>query len=171
LTSSASAGEVTNIFSSKDPKIEEQSRAASAAALQGVQSIIVALEHSELRQLDDRKQSLLSASKILDDAILKMKAIPIEDNVNVQLLWEKIPENDRQFVLYLRTSYLGEKELPKNVRDVYNDMISITTGLSESVKKATTTNDPILPRDIVGSTARFLYFGSVISEVIAVSAN
>jgi hypothetical protein len=171
LSFTASAGEIGNIFSPKNSEIDKQSRAASATALQGVQSIIVALEHSELRQLDDRRASLATASKVLNEAVAQMKAVSISDDVNVQLAWAKLNERDRGYVLYVRTTYLGEKDLPKKVKDLYYDLIALTTILSASVGKAAETNDPILPRNIVLETARFLDFANVVSEAITVSNN
>lgn len=171
LSFTASAGEIGNLFFPNNPEIEKQSRAASATALQGVQSIIAALQHSELRQLDDRRASLSSASKVLNDAVAQMKAISIPDDVNVPLVWDKITEADRGYVLYIRTAYLGEKDLPAKVKDLYYDLIALTTSLSASVGKAAASNDATLPRDIVLSAARFLAFANAVSESIAVSVN
>jgi hypothetical protein len=162
----ANAGELGNLFSPKDQSVDTRSREASATALQGVQSIISALQHSELRQLDARKESLSSASSVLDSAVTKMNSITIPDEANLQVIPDRLTEDERNYLIYVRDKYLGEKGFPNNVREAYTDFISLTMHLSMTVKNASTSNDEILPKEVINETARYLSIGGTISRLI-----
>ena len=166
-TSVSNAGEIGNLFSPSNPSVDVRSRDASATALKGVQSIILAIEHSELRQLDARKESLASASTILENAATKMQSIEITDDINLPIQVDGVPENEREYLLYIRQNYLSEKGFPSNVKELYGDFIKLTSELSATVRDAATSNDPVLSKEVIDGTARYLAIGGIISRVIS----
>lgn len=165
--SASVAGEVANLFSKSNKDVDRQSREASAAALQGVQTIILGLINSELRQLDARKDNLSKASDMLVGGANKMKAIVISDDMNLPLDVSRIPENDRIYLKYVRETYLGAKDFPRDVKEAYGDFIILTTKLAGIIASAATSNDEVLPREVIDATARYLVIGGILSRAIA----
>ena len=96
-----------------------------------------------------------------------MNSITIPDEANLQVMPDRLTEGEREYLIYVRGRYLGGKGFPNNVKEAYTDFISLTMHLSMTVKNSSTSNDEILPKEVIEETARYLSIGAVISRLIA----
>jgi len=160
------AGEFGNVFFPSNQNIEQQTRDASAAAIRGLQNIMTALESSELRRIDSRTESLLSGSNTLHIAAQAMTNINLGEAANVPIRLDQIGESDKGYLLFMRRDVLHRNGLPATIGEIYKDFIDMTEQLSITMKESAASKEPILPREVVRNTARYLAFGDLVSAVI-----
>lgn len=146
------ASEFGNIFG--NTKATEQSRAASAKALEGIGQVIEGLRQRELGT-SNGAENLKSAAKLLRDASAAMKTTLTESGDFPEIaLADKVPADLRQAIARSGSTF-GVNE-PQTLAELYGNFAQITLQIADQIEKnAEGGPNPVFPEI---STSLSYYF-------------
>jgi hypothetical protein len=160
----ARAGEFANILAPQNQALEQRSRAASAKALNGLQSLLAAFERSELRDIDGRRRELSAALVTLGDAERQIAETEIPQDLNRELASPPLQPADMQFLAFLFQSQLGFPP-PKDLRELYRGFREATARLRQLVEREAGNSGPLLNPELITRLRYYLAIGELVSRV------